>query len=891
MSPQETLSKPDCDDVRNRLGHFSMSRPRIFLSAVSTELRSMRQSVARTVRTLGYDPVVQDDFPTGHGELRQWLREQIDGCEGVIQLVGDAYGAEPPDVDPHYGRVSYTQFELLYAIEKGKKTWVIVIGERCSRDQVAAQLDLPDGAAGLDLAATQTWQAERRKLQQTYLDRLVRENHLRHTATDDTSLENIVLKLRDEFATLRREDEIRQRRLWQAVVAVLIGLMAGGWWVTRDLSSTVQQAAVVNTEKIRAHLLTTIEETHRHELVEADAARDWRERKQRREAADAAHAARRMRVDELAASFAEIEARGSSTSVFQELSRILSEQGVDEAIAYMAAQKPSILQTVRARAAVVRERNRRELEPLLRTAALYEAKGQWTEACSLYTEILEIEPDWAQALHAAFWFYTQQGDRARSYSSLAEASSDYQEAHLLAKQLANSDPANTEWQRDLSVSHDRIGEVLMAQGDGAGALAAYREGQAINEALAGSNPDDTKLQRDLAASHISIGDVLVAQGEGPNALTAFKRALEITEGLVAREPNSIKWQHDVAASHQRIGDVLIAQGDNTGALAALRQAHGIAATLAELDPANAEWQHSLTILYQRIGDVLIAQGDRAAALMAFHKALEISEARAGSDPTNMKWQHNAAASQARIGDVLLEQGEHAEALMAFRNAEVIAATLAARDVDNTEWHFALTVAQQRIGDVLMALGKKEEAVAAFRQVLPIADGLARRDPANTEWQRVLSASHQRIGDVLVSLGDSAGAQAEFSTALGIATALAGRDTKNARWWRDVATIQQRIGDVLMVQCDGAGGLSAYRKALAISETLAERDPTNTQLQVDLAISFGKFGSHAGLPVAQRRAFLLRGRKILQALGSAGLLPPSQDHVALFDAALTKLPSQ
>lgn len=76
-----------------------MSRPRIFLSAVSTELRTARQAVARIVRTLGYDPVSQDDFPTGHGELRKWLREQINSCDGLIQLVGDAYGAEPPNFD------------------------------------------------------------------------------------------------------------------------------------------------------------------------------------------------------------------------------------------------------------------------------------------------------------------------------------------------------------------------------------------------------------------------------------------------------------------------------------------------------------------------------------------------------------------------------------------------------------------------------------------------------------------------------------------------------------------------------------------------------------------------------------------------------------------------
>ena len=98
-----------------------MNRPRLFLSAVSEELRTARQTVAATVRTLGFDPVSQDDFPTGYGELRQWLREQIDSCEGLIQLVGHGYGAEPPEMDPDYGRISYTQFEFLYAGLRGKK--------------------------------------------------------------------------------------------------------------------------------------------------------------------------------------------------------------------------------------------------------------------------------------------------------------------------------------------------------------------------------------------------------------------------------------------------------------------------------------------------------------------------------------------------------------------------------------------------------------------------------------------------------------------------------------------------------------------------------------------------------------------------------------------------
>jgi len=84
-----------------------MKLPRFFLSAVSHVQATARHAVAVTVGRMGFAVVLQDNFPTGHGHLQQWLREQLDTCEGLIQIVGDGYGAEPPEADAVYGRVSY----------------------------------------------------------------------------------------------------------------------------------------------------------------------------------------------------------------------------------------------------------------------------------------------------------------------------------------------------------------------------------------------------------------------------------------------------------------------------------------------------------------------------------------------------------------------------------------------------------------------------------------------------------------------------------------------------------------------------------------------------------------------------------------------------------------
>jgi len=97
-------------------------RPTIFISAVSKELRSARQLVANTLTFLGYEPIWQDIFGTETGDLRQMLRTQIDQSKGVVQLVGQCYGAEPPTPDPDFGRVSYTQYEALYARKKGTRS-------------------------------------------------------------------------------------------------------------------------------------------------------------------------------------------------------------------------------------------------------------------------------------------------------------------------------------------------------------------------------------------------------------------------------------------------------------------------------------------------------------------------------------------------------------------------------------------------------------------------------------------------------------------------------------------------------------------------------------------------------------------------------------------------
>ncbi len=215
-------------------------KPIIFISAVSEEFRGLRREVADVLRKLGYEPHSQESLPTLEGDLRQALREQIDHCEGLIQIVGAGYGAEPPSIDADYGRVSYTQFEYLYARLKGKKRWVFFAadGDAVGRDKPIAHLDLPRAELGHPDPAA--YQAERRALQQRYVADLRSNGQVRHSFADAQRLLGQVQDIRDELLVLRTEWERARRRIGRIqfgvgvlLVIVLLALLAA--YLTGDL--------------------------------------------------------------------------------------------------------------------------------------------------------------------------------------------------------------------------------------------------------------------------------------------------------------------------------------------------------------------------------------------------------------------------------------------------------------------------------------------------------------------------------------------------------------------------------------------------------------------------------------------------------------------------------
>ncbi|MDP6832233.1 MAG: tetratricopeptide repeat protein, partial [Alphaproteobacteria bacterium] len=114
------------------------------------------------------------------------------------------------------------------------------------------------------------------------------------------------------------------------------------------------------------------------------------------------------------------------------------------------------------------------------------------------------------------------------------------------------DPENTGWQRDLSVGHDRIGDVLRAQGDLTGAAKSYGASLEIRKRLSARDLDNTGWQRDLSVSHEKIGEVLWAQGDQTGAIQAYEQSASIAQSLADRFPDHPQFVSEVVGVKQRL---------------------------------------------------------------------------------------------------------------------------------------------------------------------------------------------------------------------------------------------------------------------------------------------------------------------------------------------------
>ena len=135
---------------------------------------------------------------------------------------------------------------------------------------------------------------------------------------------------------------------------------------------------------------------------------------------------------------------------------------------------------------------------------------------------------------------------------LEESWAIYRASRAISERLTKIDPQNANWQRDIGVSHLKIGELQSKLGDLPTALENYQASHAIADRLAKIDPRRAEWQRDLSVVQEKIGDLFATQGKMPAALEIYRASLSIRERLVEVDQGHVGWQRSGhARSHHR----------------------------------------------------------------------------------------------------------------------------------------------------------------------------------------------------------------------------------------------------------------------------------------------------------------------------------------------------
>jgi tetratricopeptide (TPR) repeat protein len=754
-------------------------KPRIFISTVSSELGSIRQLTANVLTRLGYEPVWQDIFGTEPGDLKQMLRAKIDECVGLIQIVGRGYGAEPPQPDPEFGRVSYTQYELLYAQARGKKTWVLFAEDGCLHDRPLEKLDLPPDPDHPDPAI---YQAERRALQDSWRLRLRQDSHLWHAAASNTELELKLERLKDEFSTLRRGF-----RRWQGVVVglgiaalLLLGCTLIALRAVHKQVVKVQEGQTITAASIRVRLEESSEKARDAELAQAEKEFRFDEREKLRSQATKGHEIRLSRIHDLADSFVELEQRSDSSPVLREMTRILSEEKtnpVDKAIAYAEGQRVALLDRVRGRKRAEQERNRTDLIPLLKAAELEQNRGRSAAARKQFAEVLELEPNWPQALESFAYFLFDQSVQTGDHGSLRVALDDAHQSFELAERLFSQDKTEPASQRVFSVACNQLGDLLVKRGspgDSEQALRHFTRCLEIDEGLRKQNPDSALAARDVYVGLERLGNFLALRGQpgdAENALRYLTRSLELAEALQKQNPDSALAARDLAMSLNKLGAFLAQRGqpgDAEEALQHFTRCFEICEALQKQNPDSAQAARDLSVSLNSLANFLAQRGqpgDAENALRQFTREFEISEALQKQNPDSAQAARDLSISLNKLGDLLAQRGQPGDAEKALqhltRSLEIREAlqkqnpdsALAARDV---------SISLEMLGGFLAQRGQSGDAEKALQHLtrsLEIREALQKQNPDSAQAARDLSFSIDKLGGFFAHRGQPGDAEA------------------------------------------------------------------------------------------------------------------------------------
>ena len=197
----------------------------------------------------------------------------------------------------------------------------------------------------------------------------------------------------------------------------------------------------------------------------------------------------------------------------------------------------------------------------------------------------------------------------------------YQPILAERQRLADREPGNSKYQRELANILETIASVSMLQGQYRAALNQNAKGLTIRKALVLGDPGNADAQRVLSLSLERMGLLHYALHEGREALEAYQSSLAIRRQLHNANRNNFTAQHDLANGLEGVGMALKDLDERALALSHFNESLPLRQGLVNANRGNAALQIELFGTLYRMSTV----SDATSAKAALGRALAVLE--------------------------------------------------------------------------------------------------------------------------------------------------------------------------------------------------------------------------------------------------------------------------
>ncbi len=345
---------------------------------------------------------------------------------------------------------------------------------------------------------------------------------------------------------------------------------------------------------------------------------------------------------------------------------------------------------------------------------LQAALARYQEAFASTAEAVRRDPDNPQRLfeHAQNVFWV--GAIAYRQGRLVQAERAWREYKRLADRMVELARDNKDYKLEQVYANSNLGTVLMDRRQYSSAASAFQSLLALAEGLAAAEPANLQYQKQVSDTLAWLADANEFTGSLDRALAERERQLELLSALQRLTPRDSALVRDAMTAHRSIGRLLASRGETAAGVKEMQTGVNLSDSLFQIEPENTEWLQANVSGRFDLAELQLAIGDAEAAAATTRAGCDIVDRLRRKSAAVADWRsaHSAWCLDLRARLALIG-GSNAEALELAKES-LQAARNSPERVDRALWSIrALSTA----GDALAASGRHSEALRLWKSAL------------------------------------------------------------------------------------------------------------------------------------------------------------------------------